>query len=467
MADSTADATTETADALKKMLKKLLTEIFEAGDGSKDSDGSFGVSKAIDEAIRVLTRLRKVGSKNPETVNPSSSLSPSASVEVPKEFKCTLSNKIMIEPVIIASGETYEKRYITEWLKHHSTCPKTKEVLSHSLWTPNNLVDDLITLWCRANRFDRPKPSTDVAIELFTNDIESLLQRIYSPSSVADQTEAAEELRLRTKKFANVRVFFVAQLTDSITRLIRPLSDLGDAVDENPELQENIVTTLFNISAFEKNKTVIAENPLVIPLLTKSLKQGTADTRRNSAATLLSLSVIDSNKTIIAKSEALKALVVLIEEGDFLATREAASAVFNICIVLENREKAILAGLVPVLTNKIKAGCNVDDLLALLALISSHNQAIAEMENLGFIYDLFRILRKPSCSTTGENAVVIVFNMCERNRGSSQLKVVGEEENQYGTFTKLARQGSDRTVRKAEAILQRIRRFTTGKEPQR
>lgn len=85
---------------------KILTAIFDDGGGSKDrtdTEESFGVLKAIDEAIRALTCLREVGSKNPETHNPSSS--PSASVEVPKEFKCTLSNKIMIEPVIIASGE--------------------------------------------------------------------------------------------------------------------------------------------------------------------------------------------------------------------------------------------------------------------------------------------------------------------------------------------------------------------------
>ncbi|KFK26070.1 hypothetical protein AALP_AA8G199200 [Arabis alpina] len=437
MADSTADATVETAGALRETLKRLLTEIFDDGseDRSDDTEGSLRVLKAIDEAIRVLTCLKKVESKkNPESDHTSSSPAP---VEMPKEFKCTLSNNIMIEPVIIASGETYEKRYITEWLKHTSTCPKTKQVLSHSLWTPNNLIDELIRKW------------------------------ISSPSSVADQSEAAEELRLRTKKFTNVRVFFVAQLRDSITRLLSPISGLGEAVDGNPELQENIITTLFNISIVDQNKTVIAANPLVIPLLTKFLKQGTADTRRNSAGTLLSLSVIDSNKILIGNSEALKALIVLIEEGDFLATREAASAVFNICIASENREKAVLAGLVPVLTNKIKAGSNVDEFLAVLALVSSHNQAIEEMEKLGLIYDLFSILRKQSCSKTCENAVVIVLNMCERSRDKSQLKVVGEEEKQFGTFTKLARQGSDRAVRKTKAILQLTKRFAAGKEPQR
>lgn len=325
------------------------------------------------------------------------------------------------------------------------------------------MVDKLITQWCLANKFERPKSSSEeIVTELFTDGIDSLLHRISSPSSVADQAQAAEELRRQTKRFANVRTFFVSQLPGSITRLLTPLS----AVDLNLELQENLVTTLFNLSIVEKNKTVIAENSLVIPLLTKSLKQGTAETRRNAAATLLSLSAIESNRLIISNSETLKALIGLIGEGG-LFTTEAASAVFNICSVMENREKAVSAGLIPVLTNKIKEGSNVE-LLSLLALVSTHNRGVREMNDLGFVSDLLSILRKPSCPVTHENAVVIVFNMCDRNRDrNGGLKMLSEEENKYGTFTKLAKQGSDRAVRKAEAILKWLKRHGTGKAPQR
>ena len=359
--------------------------------------------------------------------------------------------------------QTYEKRYIKEWLKRERTCPISNQVLSHVSLTPNLLVDELITQWCLVNKFERPKSSEEIVTELFTDGIDSLLQRISSPSSVADQAQAEEELRRQTKRFANVRAFLVSELPDSIKRLLTPLS----AVDLNLELQENLITTLFNLSIVEKNKTVIAKNPLVIPLLTKSLKQGTAETRRNSAATLLSLSAIESNRLIIGNSETLKALIGLIGEGG-LFTTEAASAVFNICSVSENREKAVSSGLIPVLTNKIKEGSNVAELLALLALLSTHNRGVKEMNDLGFISDLLSILRKPSCPVTHENAVVIVFNMCDRNRDrSGRLKVLSEEENQYGTVTKLAKQGSDRAVRKAEAILKWLKRHGTGKALQR
>ena len=55
--------------------------------------------KSIDEAIRILNRLKIVESKKRKRESDSSS------VEVPKEFKCTLSKTIMIDPVIIFSGQ--------------------------------------------------------------------------------------------------------------------------------------------------------------------------------------------------------------------------------------------------------------------------------------------------------------------------------------------------------------------------
>lgn len=72
----------------------------------------------------------------------------------------------------------------------------------------------------------------------------SLLHRFYSPSSAKDQAEAAEELCREAKRFNNVRTFFVAEIADSITRLLTHLSSLGEEVDSNPELQKKILTDI-------------------------------------------------------------------------------------------------------------------------------------------------------------------------------------------------------------------------------
>ncbi|KAG7636051.1 U box domain [Arabidopsis thaliana x Arabidopsis arenosa] len=285
-------------------------------------------------------------------------------------------------------------------MNHNRTCPKSKQVLYRVCLTPNHLINELITRWCLVSnsKYDRPAPKPsdiEIVTELFTDGIELLLQRISSPSSsVADQTEAAKELALQSSKFVQVRDFFIKELSDSITRLLTPLSVLGDEVDSNPELQENIVTTLFNMSTFEENKTLLAENHQVIPVLAKFMKQKSVVTRRNATLTLVSLLDIDSNKIIIGNSVALKALIDLIGELDDLsATHEALCAVIYLCCdEMENWKKAISLGLTPFAVRNIKARRNSFDSLVILALISLHERVIQELANLGVIYDLLSIL---------------------------------------------------------------------------
>lgn len=194
---------------------------------------------------------------------------------------------------------------------------------------------------------------------------------------------------------------------------------------------------------------------------------GTILTRYISVETLTSLTDIESNKIIIGNLETLKALIDVIEEGDLSTTSAAADAFFSLNYEVEDWKKSMSLGLAPAVTKNIKAGRNVDKIVHILTLISTDERVIEEMDNLGVIYDLISILRKPSCLVTCEKALVIVYNLNARNRETSNLKILVEEEKLHRTFTKLASQGSGSTVRKAQGILNWIRVFTGGKEPQR
>ncbi|KAL5557310.1 hypothetical protein UlMin_039546 [Ulmus minor] len=67
----------------------------------------------------------------------------------PEEFRCPISSRIMYDPVIIASGQTYERMWIQKWFDEgHDTCPKTGMKLSHMPLTPNVAIKDLISSWC-------------------------------------------------------------------------------------------------------------------------------------------------------------------------------------------------------------------------------------------------------------------------------------------------------------------------------
>ncbi|XP_044480674.1 U-box domain-containing protein 5-like isoform X1 [Mangifera indica] len=67
----------------------------------------------------------------------------------PEEFKCPLSSKLMYDPVIIESGQTFERTWIQKWLDDgNDTCPKTEIKLVRQSLTPNTVMKDLISKWC-------------------------------------------------------------------------------------------------------------------------------------------------------------------------------------------------------------------------------------------------------------------------------------------------------------------------------
>ncbi|RVW31364.1 U-box domain-containing protein 9 [Vitis vinifera] len=238
--------------------------------GVLETDPSMA-AKATEELKKELQRLIS-SSRGPlilgfETENPA----------LPQEFRCPISKQLMRDPVVVATGQglilgslmgiwplfvvlglwvcvfmncflgkrfpccqtglgTYDRPFIQKWLKDgHRTCPRTQQVLSHTILTPNNLVREMISEWCKEHGIELPKPVEDVDEEVITDadrgHLNSLLERM--SSSAPDQKEAARELRLLTKRMPSFRALF-GECTDAVPQLLSPLSP--DAVDVDPEL---------------------------------------------------------------------------------------------------------------------------------------------------------------------------------------------------------------------------------------
>lgn len=311
----------------------------------------------------------------------------------------------------------------------------------------------MISQWCKEHGVDLPKPVQDINEELVTDAdrdyLNSLLDKM--SRSLSDQKEAAKELRLLTKRTPSFRALF-GESTNAIPQLLNPLSP-GSA-DTHPGLQEDLITTVLNLSIHDNNKRLVAENPVVIPLLIESLKSGTIQTRSNAAAALFTLSALDTNKLIIGKSGAFKPLIDLLDEGHPLAMKDVASAIFNLCIVHENKGRAVREGAVRVILKKIMDCILVDELLAILAMLSGHQKAVEEMGELGALPCLLRIIRESTCERNKENCVAILHTICFNDR--TKWKEIREEENANGTLSKLAQSGSSRAKRKANGILERL-----------
>ncbi|XP_024968972.1 U-box domain-containing protein 5-like isoform X1 [Cynara cardunculus var. scolymus] len=84
----------------------------------------------------------------------------------PEEFKCPISLKLMYDPVVIDSGQTFERMWIQKWFDEgHDVCPKTNRKLSNFSLTPNTAMKDLITRWCETHRVTLSDPCIQLSTD--------------------------------------------------------------------------------------------------------------------------------------------------------------------------------------------------------------------------------------------------------------------------------------------------------------
>lgn len=453
------------ARELKVELQRLAMEIIADIDDDDDEQERENANESekgeilntINMAIQTLSALKELKLKKRQQKKKRSLSSQLDAIDVPDEFRCPISRELMRDPVVLSTGQTYDRPFIQKWLKEgQRTCPQTQQVLSHTVLTPNHLVRELIAQWCNEHGIELPPPIQDADDGVITDAdrgrLNSLLEKM--SSTLSDQKQAAKEIRLLTKRMPSFRSFF-GESTNAIPQLLSPLTRTG-RLDDHPDLQEDLITAVLNLSIHDNNKKLIAEQPAVIPLLIESLKCGRIETRTNAAAALFTLSALDSNKHLIGKLGALKPLIDLLEEGHPSAMKDAASAIFNLCVVVENRGRAVRDGAVRVILDKIMDRVLVDELLAILAFLSSHQGAIEELAELGAVGCLLGIIRESTCERNKENCIAILHSICVYNR--SKLKEVREEERANRTISKLAEHGTMRAKRKANGILDRLRR---------
>ncbi|KAJ1286531.1 hypothetical protein BS78_03G359600 [Paspalum vaginatum] len=80
-------------------------------------------------------------------------------VPIPADFCCPLSLELMSDPVIVASGQTYERVFIRKWLDlGYNVCPKTRQTLGHTNLIPNYTVKQLIENWSEIHGIMLPDP---------------------------------------------------------------------------------------------------------------------------------------------------------------------------------------------------------------------------------------------------------------------------------------------------------------------
>ncbi|KAL6979203.1 U-box domain-containing protein 13 [Sarracenia purpurea var. burkii] len=374
---------------------------------------------------------------------------------IPDDFRCPISLELMRDPVIVSTGQTYDRSSIEKWLEAgHGTCPKTQQTLTSTVLTPNYVLRSLIAQWCEANGIElpqragsRPNKTSLAFSSTERTKIEALLHKLTS-TNPEDQRSAACEIRLLAKRNADNRVAIAE------AGAIPLLVDLLSTPDSRT--QEHAVTALLNLSICEENKGSIISSRAV-PGIVNVLKKGSMEARENAAATLFSLSVVDENKVMIGASGAIPPLVTLLSEGTQRGKKDAATALFNLCIYQGNKGKAVRAGVVPTLMRLLTEpqGGMVDEALAILAILSSHPDGKVAIGAAEAVPVLVEVIGNGS-PRNKENAAAVLVHLCS---GDHKHLIEVQELGVMSRLVDLSQNGTDRGKRKATQLLERMNRF--------
>ncbi|XP_010259497.1 PREDICTED: U-box domain-containing protein 11-like [Nelumbo nucifera] len=455
----------ETGEGAFENIANVDHECQEMGDIVTKGNGKIGhnIEQMIHECERPkrfltssqVCKLNEDDNKKPDNLDSSNSMETKKTepVTIPDDFRCPISLELMRDPVIVATGQTYERSYIQRWIDSgHKTCPKTQQNLQNLTLTPNYVLRSLIAQWCKKNNIEHPMGSRSGRIRKSDGSfqdvneekevIDTLVHKL-SSRSVEDQRSAATEIRSLSKRSTNNRILIAE--AGAIPLLVNLLTT------EDVRTQENVVTCILNLSIYENNKELIMLAGAV-PSIVQVLRMGSMEARENAAATLFSLSLADENKIIIGASGAIPALIELLSNGSLRGKKDAATALFNLCIYQGNRGRAVRAGilipLMKMLTNS--SSCVVDEVLAILSVLASHQEgkiAIAKASTIPVLIDLIRT----GMPRNKENAAAILLSLCKKN--DENLACIGR----LGAvipLTELAKSGTERAKRKAGSLLE-------------
>ncbi|KVH89456.1 U-box domain-containing protein 17-like [Cynara cardunculus var. scolymus] len=378
---------------------------------------------------------------------------------IQKDFCCPISLDLMMDPVIISTGQTFDRGSISRWIEEgHCNCPKTGQVLVHKKLVPNRALRNLIMQWCMAHKIPySPPESSDLVAESFPAapasraavgankaTVRLLIQQLENGLDCG-KAIAAREIRFLAKTGRENRGFIAES---GVIPHLKALLSSRSAV-----AQENAVTAMLNLSIYDKNKSRIVEEDGCLRAIVGVLRFGhTIESRENAAATLFSLSAVhDYKKRIADEDGALETLAGLLTDGTPRGKKDAVTAVFNLSTHTANCVKMIEYGVVRALVTALKCDGIAEEAAGALALIVRQPvgaEAVGNEE--AAVVGLIGMMR---CGTPRgkENAVAALLELC-RSGGAHTTERVLKAPSLAGLIQSLLFTGTKRARRKAASL---------------
>lgn len=385
----------------------------------------------------------------------------------PEDFRCAISLELMIDPVTVSTGQTYDRCSIQKWLKAgNMLCPKTGKRLTNTELVPNTSLRKLIQRFCnekgislansRSQSHDLTRtiaPASPVAAEAMRF-LSKFLARKLVFGTVEQKNKAAYEIRLLAKSNIFNRSCLIEACT--IPSLLNLLSL------NNMSTQENAISALLKLSKHTIGKTEIIENGGLRQIL-EVLKKGLSlEAQQTAAATLFYLSSVKEYRKLIGEApDAIPGLVELIKEGTSCAKKNAVVAIFALLLSPKNSKRVLEAGTVPllidILASSDKAELVTDTLAVLASLAENAEGAVAILQTSS----LPLITKTLQCSTSKagkEYCISTLLSLCT-NGGVEAVAVLAKDPSLMASLYANLTDGNSHSSKKARSLMKILHNF--------
>ncbi|KAK1421349.1 hypothetical protein QVD17_23604 [Tagetes erecta] len=402
-------------------------------------------------------------------------------INIPDEYRCPISLDLMRDPVIVASGHTYDRVSIAQWINSgHHTCPKSGQRLIHMALIPNYALKSLIHQFCQENNIPLTDPTTSSSSTSHLERSPSMKRKL--PEKAVDHISATKAAMDTVKMTAEFLVGKLAMGSTDIQRQAayelrllaktgmdnrRIISEAGAIPflvtllsSHDPRIQENAVTALLNLSIFDNNKVLIVAAGAIDSIVDVLGSGKTMEARENAAAAIFSLSLIDDYKVIIgSRPKAIPSLVGLLRDGTTAGKRDAATALFNLAVYSVNKVNVVVSGAVPLLIDLLmddKAGIT-DDALAVLSLLLGCSEGLEEIRKNKVLVPILIDLLRFGSPKGKENSLTLLLGLC-KDGGDEVARRLLMNPRGIPSLKSLAADGSMKAQRKADALLRLLNR---------
>nr|GEV15006.1 U-box domain-containing protein 45-like [Tanacetum cinerariifolium] len=356
----------------------------------------------------------------------------------PEELRCPISLQLMYDPVIIASGQTYERICIEKWFSDgHNTCPKSQQQLAHLGLTPNYCVKGLVASWCEQNGVmvpDGPPESLDLNYwRLSLSESESVnsksLESIGSfkykgmnmkvapfpleESDIIEENEG-DEIEGEVDQENNVfemydKFLMVLQTEDNLRKKCRVVEKIRRLLKDDEEAR-----IYMGANGFVE---------LLIRFLECGLCEENEFAQESGAMALFNLAVNNNrNKEMMLSAGILSLLVQMIQGSKSV---NAAIALYLNLACLDQAKPIIGSSeavpfLIEVLNGNFDSQCKTDSLHTLYHLSSYHSN-IPRLISCGTITALQPFLTDSDNNSWTEKAIAVLINLSVTNTGRDEI----------------------------------------------